>query len=293
MPRLRLATRGSEQARTQTLAVAAAVMAAHPRVEVELVIVETRGDQRVDVPLHQIGGQGIFVKEVQQAVLDGRADAAVHSAKDLPAATAPGLVIGAFTARRDPRDALVGARLDDLPIGATVASGSVRRRAQLALLRPDLQFAELRGNIPSRLSKVPEGGAVVVACAALEVLGRTNEAAEVLPVSTMIPMVGQGCVAVECAVGDSSVRELLTSVDDPGTRAAVVVERAFLAELGGGCTMPLAAHVVDRELHTFLSGDEAGGRVHRAVDAVTGDGGAVDLDIARRAARAARHVVDR
>ena len=137
---------------------------------VELVMIETTGDARLDVPLHVIGGQGVFVKEVQHAVLDGRADLAVHSAKDLPSAPADGLVIGAFCERRDPADALVGRRLDDLAHGATVATGSVRRRAQLSRVRPDLQFVELRGNIDTRLSKVPDDGAIVMAVAALEIL---------------------------------------------------------------------------------------------------------------------------
>ena len=126
-------------------------------------VVETLGDQRTDVPLHQIGGQGVFVKEVQRAVLRGDADLAVHSAKDLPSAQADGLRLAAFCERRDARDALVGASLDSLPSGATVATGSVRRRAQLHAVRPDLAFVELRGNIHTRLSKVPDGGAIVMA----------------------------------------------------------------------------------------------------------------------------------
>ena len=173
MPRLRLATRGSPQARTQAEAVAAALAAA-AGCETELVIVDTTGDRRQDVPLHVIGGQGVFVKEVQQAVLDGRADVAVHSAKDLPSASHEALVIGAFMARRDAADALIGRSLADLAPGATIATGSVRRRAQLAAARPDLAFVELRGNIATRLSKVPDGGAIVMAVAALQVLGMTE-----------------------------------------------------------------------------------------------------------------------
>ena len=159
---LRIATRGSRQARAQSEAVAAQLAEATGR-SVELVLIETAGDLRADVPLHSIGGQGVFVKEVQNAVLDGRADLAAHSAKDMQSSTTPGLAIGAFTLRRDPRDALIGSTLADLAIGATVATGSVRRRAQLALVRPDLRFVELRGNIDTRLDKVPAGGAIVMA----------------------------------------------------------------------------------------------------------------------------------
>ena len=170
---IRVATRGSPQARTQAQAVADALMAAHPGRAVELVFVETLGDrtQTADVPLHTIGGQGVFTKEVQQAVLRGDADLAAHSAKDLPSVTADGLRLGAFCQRRDARDVMIGATLADLPTGAQVATGSVRRRAQLAVVRPDLQFLELRGNIHTRLGKVPPGGAIVMAAAALEILG--------------------------------------------------------------------------------------------------------------------------
>ncbi len=156
---LRLATRSSAQARTQAQAVADSLMAANPDCSVELVFVETLGDstQQAEVPLHTIGGQGVFVKEVQNAVLRGDADMAVHSAKDLPSTVADGLHIAAFCDRRDARDVLIGAALDELPHGAACRHGSVRRRAQLAAVRPDLHFVELRGNIHTRLGKVPAG----------------------------------------------------------------------------------------------------------------------------------------
>lgn len=250
---LRLATRGSAQAAAQATAVAEALMAAHDRLIVQLVFVETLGDQRTDVPLHTIGGQGVFVKEVQRAVLDGRADLAAHSAKDLPSAEADGLRLAAFCERRDPRDALVGATLSDLPPGATVATGSVRRRAQLAVVRPDLHFVELRGNIHSRLTKVPAGGALVMAVAALQILDLTDRIAEVLPVGQFVPSPGQGCVAIECRTDDDAVAALLGAVDHPATRAAVQLERAFLAELGTGCSLPVAAHAEGDRLTGFLA----------------------------------------
>lgn len=251
---LRLATRGSPQARTQAESVAQAL--ADRGTPAELVIVETTGDRRQDIPLHVIGGQGVFVKEVQAAVLDGRADAAVHSAKDLPSLGHPELVIAAFTKRRDPADVLVGRALADLDAGATVASGSVRRRAQLAAVRPDLRFVELRGNIARRLAQVPEGGAIVMAAAALEILGETGHIAERLDPLTFVPAVGQGCVAIEAAVGSSALAAL-AGIDDPVTRHAVEVERSFLAELGTGCSLPVGAHVTDGFLHAFLAATDA------------------------------------
>ncbi|HET9600358.1 MAG TPA: hydroxymethylbilane synthase [Acidimicrobiales bacterium] len=266
MATLRIATRGSAQARTQAEQVGARLQVAHPEMAVELVLVETTGDRRTDVPLHTIGGQGVFVKEVQQAVLDGRADLAVHSAKDLPSTPTPGLVIGALTSRRDPRDALIGCMFNDLAEGATVATGSVRRRAQLAARRPDLQFIELRGNIHTRLGKVPEKGAIVMAMAALEVLGISDElaattAVDAMAVEVMVPQVGQGAVAVECATGDVDTLGRLASIDDEPTRLAVECERAFLAELGSGCSLPVGAYAVVDEadglrMRTFLAGPD-------------------------------------
>jgi hydroxymethylbilane synthase len=252
---LRVATRGSAQARTQAQAVADALSGAHPGLTVDLVFVETLGDrtQHADIPLHTIGGQGVFVKEVQSAVLRGDADIAAHSAKDLPSTTADGLVLGAFCRRRDARDVLVGATLDGLPAGAQVATGSVRRRAQLAVARPDLQFLELRGNIHTRLGKVPPGGAIVMAAAALDILGLMDEIADYLPPETFVPSPGQGCVAIECRAGDDRMLEVLAAIDHAPSRRAVEIERAFLAELGGGCSLPVGAHATDGALTAFLA----------------------------------------
>lgn len=250
---VRVATRASDQARTQASAVGAAIEAANPGVVAELVFVDTTGDRRQDVPLHEIGGQGVFVKEVQRAVLDGRADVAAHSAKDLPSTTADGLVIGAFTARRTPADALVGARLDDLAPGAVVATGSVRRRAQIEARRPDLAFAELRGNIPTRLSRIPDGGAIVMAVAALEILGLTDRIAEILDPAEFVPAIGQGCVAVECRADDDVAAALLATIDHPVTRRDVSAERRFLATLGSGCSLPVGAWAHDGILDAFLA----------------------------------------
>ncbi|HEY5664476.1 MAG TPA: hydroxymethylbilane synthase [Ilumatobacter sp.] len=256
--KIRIATRGSAQAVTQARHVADLLAATGA--EAELVLIDTHGDrtQAAGVPLHTIGGQGVFVKEVQMAVLDGRADVAVHSAKDLPTTPQDGLVLGAFTERRTAADALIGRSLVDLPGGATVATGSVRRRAQLGRARPDLRFVELRGNIETRLAKVPEGGAIVMAVAALEVLGLTRHIAEVLDPAEFVPAVGQGCVAVECRDGDRRLIEALAGIDHHLTRFEVTVERAFLAELGSGCSLPVGAHVDARRLYAFLADDRTG-----------------------------------
>jgi hydroxymethylbilane synthase len=266
-----MATRGSNQARTQAEHVARLLEGAHEGLVVELVFVETTGDRRQDVPLHTIGGQGVFVKEVQRAVLDGRADIAAHSAKDLPSIEEPGLTIGAFCARRSPADALIGRSLEQLPRGATVATGAVRRRAQLAAVRPDLQFVELRGNIPTRLDKVPEGGAIVMAVAALEVLAMTELVAQVLDPEVFVPAIGQGCVAIECRDVDAAVAALLAAVDHPATRRAVETERAFLATLGSGCTLPVGAYATGDELHGFLADPDSGRSLRRVVSLREGE----------------------
>jgi hydroxymethylbilane synthase len=210
---------------------------------VESVVVETIGDARVDVPLAEISGRGVFTTEVDQAVLDGRADVAVHSAKDLPAGTAiPGLVLAAVPERADVRDALVGAALDGLQQGSAIATGAPRRRVQLRHARPDLNFVEVRGNIGTRLGRVPEGGALVVALAALVRLGLEDQAAEILPVEVMLPQIGQGAIALRCRGDDELTLEALEVIDDPQAHSALRAERAFLARLGGGCEAPVGAY---------------------------------------------------
>jgi hydroxymethylbilane synthase len=233
---LRVATRGSTLARWQAERVVARLGAA-----AELVIVTTTGDRNADVPIHTIGGQGVFVKEVQAAVLDARADLAVHSAKDLPSDTPPGLVLACVPERADPRDALVGADLFELAPGARVATGSVRRRAQLAHLRPDLTFAELRGNVPTRVEAAARHDAVVVALAALQRLDLVDARTHPLDPGAVLPQVAQGALAVECRADDATTRAALAAIEDRDARRAVDAERAFLAELGGGCDLPVGA----------------------------------------------------
>jgi hydroxymethylbilane synthase len=264
---VRIATRGTPLARWQAERVASLLAA-----ETELVIVTTTGDARPDTPIRTMGGTGVFVKEVEQALLDGHADLAVHSAKDLPAAPPPdGLLLAAFPERADVRDALVGCRLAALAPGATVATGSVRRRAQLAAVHPALEFAELRGSIETRLDKAAGFAAIVVAAAALERLGLLDRADELLPPSVMLPQVGQGALAVECRADDDEAIELASAINDAAVAREVSAERAFLAGLGGGCDLPcgaLAVHDGDELVlqgvlasldgHTVLRGNERG-----------------------------------
>lgn len=240
---LRAATRGSALARWQTDHVIA-LLQGQGCDDVEVVVISTEGDRRTDVPIEAIGGRGVFVKEVQAAVLDGRADFAVHSAKDLPSSAElqpEGLVIGCIPERADPRDVLVGSTLDGLPTGALVGTGSVRRRAQLANLRPDLSFTGLRGNIDTRLAKSRDFDAIVMAAAALQRLGKESEIAELLEPDVLVPQVAQGALAIECRTDDADVVAALQAIEHPASRRAVDAERAFLAELGGGCDLPVGA----------------------------------------------------
>lgn len=247
--RIRAATRGSALARWQTDHVAELLRAVDADVEVEPVVVETTADRRLDVPIAAMGGKGVFVKEVQAALLDGRADIAVHSAKDLPSTTPEGLLLAAVPQRADPRDVLVGATVAELAPGAHVATGSARRRVQLAHRRPDLRFSGLRGNIATRLRKLDEFDAIVMAKAALDRLGLAPEVVDVLGVDDLVPQVGQGALAVECRVDDDGTAALLEAIDHASSRRAVDAERAFLAELGGDCRLPAGAHAV-------IEGDE-------------------------------------
>jgi hydroxymethylbilane synthase len=240
---LRLATRGSPLALRQTALVAEQLQARLGPIEIEPMVVTTRGDRQRDLPLDRIGGQGAFVKEVQLAVLEGRADAAVHSAKDLPSDTSAALRLACVPPREDPRDVLVGSTLDELGPGAVVATGSARRRAQLANLRPDLTFVELRGNIGTRLERARDGTvhAVVTAMAALRRLGLEEQAAQVLSPLQMLPQVGQGALALECREDDASTAEVLSSLDDPESRRRLLAERSVLATLGASCAAPVGA----------------------------------------------------
>lgn len=243
---LRIATRASDLALWQSRWVAQRLREAHPDLSIELVEVRTGGDRDRSTPLAQIGGQGIFTKEVQQAVLDGAADLAVHSLKDLPTARPEALVLAAFPPREASGDALIAPRhgsLAELPPGARIGTGSQRRRAQLLWLRPDLDVVGLRGNVETRLSRALDGDvdAVVLAEAGLRRLGLDRHITEHLQPPRFLPAVGQGALGIECRAADPRTQSLLLALDHAETRAAVLAERRVMAELEAGCMIPLAA----------------------------------------------------
>jgi hydroxymethylbilane synthase len=245
---VRIATRGSPLALWQANAVAARL-----GTDAEIVVIKTEGDRKADVPLDSMAGRGVFTTEVQAAVLDGRAEIAVHSAKDLPSSAelqTDGLVLACVPERADPRDCLIGSTLDALPHGATVGTGSARREALLHHLRPDLKFTPLRGNIATRLARVGELDAIVGAVAALTRLGETDRITEAFDPDVFVPQVAQGALAVECRPDDASTRDRLAAIDDADAHRCVLAERAFLAELGGGCDAPVGAYarLVDGEI---------------------------------------------
>lgn len=243
--KLKLGTRGSELALTQSGHVAAAITAATGH-EVELVVITTRGDRIRDRPLQEVGGKGLFTKELEDAMLAGEIQLAVHSMKDMPTEDPPGLIIACVPERVDPRDGLVGARLEDLPEGAVVGTGSIRRALQLKALRPDLRIQGIRGNVGTRIDKMRAGecDVTVLAMAGLTRLGMADVADEPLSVDTMIPAVGQGALAVQARKDDAETLAILDQIHHEATATCIAAERAFLVEIAGGCSVPAAAHAV-------------------------------------------------
>jgi hydroxymethylbilane synthase len=247
MKSVRIATRQSPLALWQARHVGALLTRLHPELQVSFVEMTTAGDRFLAAPLSTVGGKGLFVKEIEQCLLDGRADLAVHSLKDMTSVLPAGLLLAALPTREDPRDALCGPpglSLDRLPRGARLGTSSLRRSCILRARRPDLEIVSLRGNVQTRLARMRElqlNGAVL-AFAGLKRLGLESEIAEVLPTSVSLPAVGQGVLAIQCRTEDAAVRGLLAPLEDATTRVAVTAERAFMARLEGGCTVPLAGH---------------------------------------------------
>lgn len=247
-----IGSRGSKLALWQSEWVKSRLEALDPGVKVRIEIIRTMGDVRTDVPLSTIGGQGAFTKELEVALLDRRVDVAVHSLKDLPTVTPEGLSIAATPEREDPRDALVLPQAADLgitliielPQGATVGTSSLRRIAQLKHLRPDVVIKDLRGNVDTRLRKLDQGDydAIILASAGLRRLGFADRIITPIETTEMLPAVGQGSLGVETRSDDAETNALVSRLDDPRTRAAVLAERALLRSLGGGCQVPIAAH---------------------------------------------------
>jgi len=238
---LTIGSRGSELALWQANWVRGVLEALGHECRIE--VIRTTGDKITDVPLAKVGAKGLFTKEIEEALLDGRIDLAVHSLKDLPTELPAGLRIAAIPAREDARDALVGARLDELEPGSKVGTSSLRRAAQLRAARPDLVIESVRGNLDTRLRKLDQGQyrAIVLASAGLERLGWASRIAERFPVEVMCPAVGQGALAVETRE-EGEAAEVCAYLDAAGTRLAVEAERAVLAGLGGGCQVPIGAH---------------------------------------------------
>ena len=239
---LRIGTRGSMLAKWQAESVRKRLFAS-AGVEAEIVIIKTAGDKLQHIPLTAIGGKGIFIKELEEALLEETIDLAVHSVKDIPTDTPSRLSFPAVCRRDDVRDCLVGATLTSLRQGARVGTGSLRRRAQLLHLRPDLDIRDLRGNVDTRLRKVESGEyeAIMLSKAGLDRLGLSQRISEVLSPEVCMPAVGQGAIAVECRLKDTEAADILAPLDDAETRTAIIAERALLGALQGGCQVPLGA----------------------------------------------------
>jgi hydroxymethylbilane synthase len=270
--RITLATRKSPLALAQARAFVAELRARHPGLLVEELLVTTSGDRIQDRPLSEVGGKGLFVKEIEEALLEGRADFAVHSLKDVPPELPDGLLIGCFPQREDPRDALVsssGQRLAELAPNSRIGTSSLRRKVQLLAARPDLDVVPIRGNVDTRLRKAESGEvhAVVLARAGLVRLGLSERATEILSVETMIPAVAQGALGIEYRANDPVLHGLLEPLSHRETKIAVTAERAVLRVVEGNCQLPVAAHAIYGDSRVTLVGllaEPDGSRVRRA-----------------------------
>ena len=250
MARLRIGSRGSQLALWQANHISALLR--EQGHEVELEIIKTTGDKITDVALAQVGTKGMFTKEIEEALADGRVDLAVHSLKDLPTELPPGFELVAITTRVNPRDVFLSVKYDSiaaLPKGALVGTSSLRRQAQLKVVRPDLEIHALRGNVDTRVRKLEEGeyDAIILAAAGLTRLGKTQLVKEVLSEEFMCPAAGQGALGIEIRAGDEAMRKHLAFLDDAAARAATTCERALLNKLGGGCQVPIGAFAESRE----------------------------------------------
>lgn len=263
---LRIATRQSKLALWQAEHVAALLRAAHPGLEIELVKLTTQGDRILDRPLADIGGKGLFIKELEVALAENRADLAVHSMKDVPAELPPGMRLASMLPRADARDALVSRNytgLDALPIGAKVGTSSLRRQCQLRAMRKDIEIIPLRGNVDTRLRKLDEGefDAIILASAGLIRLGLGDRITQFLPIEQSLPAVGQGIVGIECRDGDQRTLDYVRALDDATAQVCIAAERAFSQRLEGSCQSPIAGYAE-------LSGDSI--RVQGLVASIDG-----------------------
>lgn len=287
---LRIGTRGSMLALRQSTHVKESLEALWPGLRVELVIIKTTGDKILDVPLAKVGGKGLFVKEIEDALLAREADIAVHSVKDVPAELPDGLTIGTIPLREDPRDVLIlrsGEKLSDLPEGSRAGTSSLRRRAQLLRLRPDLNIENLRGNLDTRLRKLGEGlyDAIILAAAGLHRMGWKDRISSYFDETEFVPAIGQGAIGIEVRAEDDTIRRLLAPLHHPETALAVEAERSLLRELEGGCQVPIGGHarVLGGELElTGLVASLDGERVFRTtLKAPRKEAGALGVRLAR------------
>jgi hydroxymethylbilane synthase len=251
--KISIGTRGSKLALWQAECIKTLLIKYHPGLEVHLVKIKTTGDMILDVPLAQVGGKGLFVKEIEESMLRNDIDIAVHSMKDVPADFPPGLHLSAICEREDPRDAFISAiqnskpkfqNLKELPVGATLGTSSLRRSCQLSHLRPDLTILQLRGNLDTRVRKLDEGqfDAIILATAGVKRLGLQDRITEILPFEISLPAVGQGAIGIECRIDDEVINNIVGVLDHKETSVAVRAERAFLKRLEGGCQVPIAAY---------------------------------------------------
>jgi len=244
---LKIGTRGSRLALWQANWVKSALESEDPSLSIELVVIKTKGDKILDVPLAKVGGKGLFVKEIEESLLNEKIDLAVHSMKDMPAQIPQGLCIAAIPQREDPQDVLISKdnrRFSELPSGSVVGTGSLRRKAQLLFARPDLVVAPMRGNIDTRLRKLETENldAIILAAAGVKRMKYENKIAEYLDENIMLPAVGQGALCIEIRQDDPLAGPVVAGLEDPKTRTVIMGERAFSARLEGGCQVPIAAH---------------------------------------------------
>ncbi len=291
MARVILGTRGSDLARWQAAHVADLLGKLHPGLEIEQQVIRTHGDRDHTVPIEGLQGRGVFVREIERALLDERVDLAVHSLKDMPTEQPQGLVVAAVPARHDPRDALLtldGRTLQELPGGATVATGSYRRRCQLLAVRPDLRVVPVRGNVPTRVERLRERrfDALVLAVAGIERLGIRSVPVRPLEPEVCLPAAGQGALGVETRVADAETRRRAAALDHPASSRAVAAERAFLHRLGGGCLAPATAYAVVEDERLSLRavvGDADGCQLLRdAAEGPLGDAEKIGAAVAER-----------
>lgn len=300
--RLRIATRKSPLALWQAGHVRARLREAHPGLQVELVTMTTQGDRVLDSPLARIGGKGLFVKELEQGMLEGGADIAVHSMKDVPAELPPGLEIGAILEREDPLDAFVSnhyGSIDALPEAALVGTSSLRRQCQLRARRPDLRLLDLRGNVNTRLGRLDQGDydAIVLACAGLRRLGMAARITRALTPEESLPAMGQGVIGIECRREDEGVRRLLEPLDHESTRLRIGAERALNAGLAGGCQAPVAGFSLLNndfiELRGLVGWPDGSEIVHGQIVGPASDAESLGRELAEDLlARGARRILD-